>query len=90
MSLKSSCNIDNVFVNEKKYACLLQRKKDVDLLQYVKQQLDFQNDYLLNLFVTLILARQKQLLPLLVSLPNQHLSIYKLLEQLEKKVIISV
>lgn len=31
------------------------------------------------------IARQKQLLPLLVSLPNQHLSIYKLLEQLEKK-----
>ena len=45
---------------------------------------------LFNAFVILILARQKQLLPLLVSLPNQHLSIYKLLEQLEKKVIINV
>ncbi|CAC5419587.1 BIRC6 [Mytilus coruscus] len=31
------------------------------------------------------IARQKQLLPLLVSLPNQQLSVYKLLEQLEKK-----
>ncbi|CAG2222593.1 BIRC6 [Mytilus edulis] len=53
------------------------------LIPFIEQYLTA--DSFLEICRHSVVTRQKQLLPLLVSLPNQQLSVYKLLEQLEKK-----